>query len=123
MSDIRKALMYLAYLWKCECIIAKVKFPAMLPRYFIGHSFCSSSTRAADRSSCLSEYPVANNGNILKQYLWPKESVIKPGDKITVSIWDHEELSVGSVNSTFNSRVKWVVFDKGGGEGKNIKER
>ncbi len=46
-----------------------------------------------------------------------KDPVLKPGDKITISIWGHESLSIGSVNSVYNSNEetgKWVVVDDDG---------
>jgi len=42
---------------------------------------------------------------------------LKPGDKLTISIWGHEDLSIGSVNSVYNSNEetgKWVVIDDDG---------
>ena len=65
-----------------------------------------------------------------------QEPVIRQGDKITVSIYGHEELSVGSVNSSFSSNEatgRWLLVDKTGEvnlpkvgriklEGYNIKE-
>ena len=62
-------------------------------------------------------YPTAENRSILQQYFRPKEPIIQPGDKITVSIWGHEELSVGSVNSVFDSHEatgKWLIVDNDG---------
>ncbi len=55
-----------------------------------------------------------DNYRILQQYFNQKEPILKSGDKITVSIWGHEDLSIGSVNSKFNSSEetgKWVVID------------
>jgi len=45
------------------------------------------------------------------------DPTLEPGDKLTVSIWGHENLSIGSVNSVYNSNVetgKWVVIDDDG---------
>lgn len=45
------------------------------------------------------------------------EPVLKTGDKITMSIWGHEELSIGSVNSSFSSNQatgKWLTVNKEG---------
>ncbi len=42
---------------------------------------------------------------------------IKAGDKVSISIWGHENLSVGSVNSPFNSSEstgRWVEIDQDG---------
>jgi len=42
---------------------------------------------------------------------------LAPGDKLTISIWGHEDLSIGSVNSVYNSNEetgKWVVIDDDG---------
>ncbi len=62
-------------------------------------------------------FPAADNQKILQQYFRPKEPVTQPGDKITLSIWGHEELSIGSVNSVFASNEatgKWIVVDNDG---------
>ncbi len=53
----------------------------------------------------------------LYQYFKPSEPVIQPGDKITVSIWGHDELSIGSVNNTFNaneSTGNWLTVNADG---------
>lgn len=45
------------------------------------------------------------------------EPIIRVGDKVTVSIWGHEDLSVGSVNSPFSSNEatgRWLIVDKTG---------
>lgn len=45
------------------------------------------------------------------------EPIIRIGDKITVSIWGHENLSIGSVNSPFSSNEetgRWLLVDKTG---------
>lgn len=47
----------------------------------------------------------------------PEEPLLAPGDKITVSIWGHTELSIGSINSPFVSDEatgRWVMLDKQG---------
>ncbi len=46
-----------------------------------------------------------------------QDPVLGPGDKITISIWGHEDLSIGSVNSIYNSNEetgKWVILDDDG---------
>lgn len=61
--------------------------------------------------------PVVENRNVLRQYFQPQEPVLKAGDKISVSIWGHDELSVGSINSPYNSNEvtgRWVVIDNDG---------
>lgn len=45
------------------------------------------------------------------------EPIIRVGDKITISIWGHENLSVGSINSSFSSNEatgRWLIIDKTG---------
>ncbi len=47
----------------------------------------------------------------------PTEAVLRPGDKITMSIWGHDNLSIGSLNSPYSSSEatgRWVVLDKEG---------
>jgi len=61
-----------------------------------------------------SEQEARDNQQILQQYFNQKEPILKSGDKITISIWGHEDLSVGSVNSKFSSNKeagKWLVID------------
>lgn len=44
-----------------------------------------------------------------------EELVIQSGDKITISVWGFEDLSIGSVNSSFSSgdaTGKWLIVDK-----------
>ena len=46
-----------------------------------------------------------------------KDPKLSAGDKITISIWGHEDLSIGSVNSVYSSNEetgKWVVVDDDG---------
>ncbi len=53
----------------------------------------------------------------LYQYFKPSEPIIQPGDKITISIWGHDELSIGSVNNTFNaneSTGNWLTVNADG---------
>lgn len=43
------------------------------------------------------------------------EPIIRVGDKITISIWGHEDLSIGSINSSFSSNEatgRWLTVDK-----------
>ncbi|MEO1435316.1 MAG: polysaccharide biosynthesis/export family protein [Bacteroidota bacterium] len=45
------------------------------------------------------------------------EPVLGPGDKITISIFGHNDLSIGSINTTFNANAasgRWVVLDSEG---------
>lgn len=54
---------------------------------------------------------------VLQQYFSQSEPVLEAGDKITVSVWGHEELSVGSVNSSFSSNEssgRWLSLDRDG---------
>jgi len=54
---------------------------------------------------------------ILQQYFRPRAPIIQPGDKLTISIWGHDELSIGSINTNFNSSEatgRWLVVDNEG---------
>jgi len=47
----------------------------------------------------------------------PQYPALRPGDKITVSIWDHPEYSIGSINSPFTSDEatgRWIALDDEG---------
>lgn len=60
--------------------------------------------------------PIAND-SLAKQLLIPVEPVLASGDKITMSIWGHNDLSIGSVNSVYTSNEstgKWLILDKEG---------
>ena len=42
---------------------------------------------------------------------------LRPDDKVSVSVWDHEELSVGSIYGIYNSNEvygKWLLVDAEG---------
>ena len=58
------------------------------------------------------------NDSLAIQLLTSVEPVLEVGDKITLSIWNHNDLSIGSVNSVYTSNEatgKWLQLD---GEGK-----
>lgn len=45
------------------------------------------------------------------------DKVLMPGDKISISVWDHEELSVGSVHNIYSVQEetgKWLMIDSQG---------
>ena len=47
----------------------------------------------------------------------PAEPTLSPGDKISISIWGHEDLSIGSINSPYmtdEETGRWVILDKEG---------
>ena len=78
-------------------------------------SFCTSCHRQSD----LFKYnpDEANNDLLLKQFMIPEEPILSVSDKITISIWGHSELSIGSVNSIYTSNEetgKWLVLDDEG---------
>jgi len=55
-----------------------------------------------------------DNYKILQTHFHQQDPILKPGDKITLSIWGHEDLSIGSVNSKFSSNKetgKWIAID------------
>ncbi len=62
------------------------------------------------------ENPILNDSLSL-QLLKTVEPVLKTGDKITMSIWNHNDLSIGSVNSVYTSNEatgKWLQLDNEG---------
>jgi len=74
-------------------------------------------------TSCQSTQPlfeyksIEANQSMLKEFYIPSEPILTEGDKITLSIWGHEELSIGSVNSVYTSNEKsgkWLVLDPEG---------
>ena len=72
----------------------------------IGLSLFSSCS--SNQALFNNETDVADNRRILKQYFSQEEPVLKTGDKITISIWGHDNLSIGSVNSNFSSNKETV---------------
>lgn len=59
----------------------------------------------------------AQEKNSSSEIFKKQEHVLRPDDKLTMSIWDHEELSVGSIFGVYNSNEtygKWVMLDAGG---------
>ncbi len=70
---------------------------------------CTSSQRLFTSDASPSQ-----NDEIRAKYFQPKDPILQAGDKITFSIWGHEDLSIGSVNSKFASNKetgKWLVLD------------
>ncbi len=74
-------------------------------------------------TSCSRPTTLFNESNpLLTETILPpveneKDPVLSPGDKLTISIWGHESLSIGSVNSIYNSNEetgKWIVIDDEG---------
>lgn len=57
------------------------------------------------------------NDSLAIQLLTSVEPILKAGDKITISIWNHNDLSIGSVNSVYTSNKatgKWLQLDDEG---------
>ncbi len=55
--------------------------------------------------------------NNLEELKWNNLHQIQPDDKITISIWNHNELSIGSVFNIYNTNEsfgKWLLVDKNG---------
>ncbi len=55
--------------------------------------------------------------DILEEFYETKETVLTPGDKISISIWSHNDMSVGSVNNVYSSTEssgKWLLVDDDG---------
>lgn len=75
-------------------------------------TICSScSTTNPLFNSTLTE---TNDNVVLQEYFTYQDVTLKIGDRITVSIWGHEELSIGSVNSIFSSNEatgRWLTID------------
>ncbi len=75
-------------------------------------------------SSCQTSNPLFSNvinpdlnDSLSLQLINAVEPVLKTGDKITMSIWNHNDLSIGSVNSVYTSNEstgKWLQLDDEG---------
>ncbi len=83
---------------------------------FVLAAICLSLLTSCSSNQALfnTEIETADNRRTLKQYFHQKEPILKSGDKITISIWGHEDLSIGSVNSKFSSNKetgKWIAID------------
>ena len=62
-----------------------------------------------------------NNSNYVRNYYdsisYKELYTIKTDDKISVSIWNHDEMSIGSIYGVYNSNEvygKWIMVDKQG---------
>lgn len=74
-------------------------------------SSCSSSTKLFESGKV--------SANQLAQFALrnPPAPVLSPGDKVIISIWGHDELSIGSINTQFTTveeTGRWVVLDNEG---------
>ena len=59
----------------------------------------------------------ALNDALSIEFMTVAEPVLKTGDKITMSIWNHNDLSIGSINSVYTSNEstgKWLQLDDEG---------
>lgn len=59
----------------------------------------------------------AQNNASVSEVFAKQAQLIQPDDKITLSIWDHEELSIGSLFGVYNSNEvygKWVLVNSEG---------
>ena len=75
-------------------------------------------------SSCHTSKPLFSsvnnqelNDSLTYQILTSVEPILKKGDKITISIWNHNDLSIGTVNSVYTSNEgtgKWLILDDEG---------
>jgi len=64
-----------------------------------------------------SETQTTNNGDLYSPDSQNYEYNIRPEDKLSVSIWGHDDLSLGSVFGIYNSNEvygKWVLVDRDG---------
>ena len=64
-----------------------------------------------------SEDRLATESTVYKRYFQAGKPTIQPGDKVTVSIWGHDELSIGSANDIFNASEgtgRWIVVSRQG---------
>jgi len=75
---------------------------------------CCLTSCSTNQALFNNEISEEDNYLILKKHFHQKEPILKSGDKITISIWGHEDLSIGSVNSKFSSNKetgKWIAID------------
>ncbi len=82
-------------------------FPVLLGSVLL----CSCSTQNLFRKSAIAGDTAAFAARPDYQY------VIRKDDKINLSIWDHEDMSVGSVYGIYNSNEvygKWLIVDAAG---------
>lgn len=81
---------------------------AIISLLFIGYS-C--------KSSHFINAPYSSDPNYLLQKSGKEIHHIKQDDKLTISVWDNDNLSVGSVFSIYNSNEsygKWILVDSSG---------
>jgi polysaccharide export outer membrane protein len=81
---------------------------------FIGLIFFCSSCKTP---SLFNDGPIPESTMQEFVLMNPVEPTLSPGDKISVSIWGHEDLSIGSINSPYmtdEETGRWVILDKEG---------
>lgn len=62
-------------------------------------------------------YQVQERSDSLQAVSVEIEKKLEPGDKISVSIWQHDDLSVGSIHTVYNNPEpggKWVMLNENG---------
>lgn len=82
-------------------------FMYIISLFFYALLFTSCETQKMFESANYEQMPEYN----------PYQHIIKTDDKVTVSVWNHEDLSIGSVYGIYNSNEvygKWVLVDKNG---------
>jgi len=87
-------------------LLKKVQLlPPLLVLLAVGMSSCSVQNVFVEN-----RYYQIDSTFFLKPELY--EHVIRPGDKITISVWNHDDLSIGSIYTIYNSNEvfgKWVT--------------
>ena len=74
-------------------------------------------TSCSPQNLFVSKSKVATSDSLFTSYSEEFEHKIRPDDKLTISIWNHDDLSVGSTFSIYNSNEvygKWILVDKTG---------
>lgn len=87
----------------------KYLVPLIIAFYFLTLFSCKSNRLFRNK------LPVQDSVNYAMDSAF--EHLIKPDDKLSISIWNHDDLSVGSIFGIYNSNEvygKWLLVDKMG---------
>ncbi len=91
--------------------LLKITYILLLPLMALSLGSCSTQNLFSGSQN------LGDKDNLMDYRMESYEYVIQPGDKISLSVWGHDDLSVGSVFGIYNSNEvygKWVLVSNSG---------
>jgi len=90
---------------------------AKTPLYFLLVCFVLANTSCTQYNLLRNGEPVNNEAYEMGVFYQSSVTLFKIGDKLSISVWDHEELSIGSIysiNDVNEASGKWVIVNSNG---------